>query len=219
MVQDKKTNVDLISTVGLVGPVNMPSLRLRLAGLVNDGYGTYRGLVRLLLGEAEFILGRLDPFLTPDLTRTHRLVFVCLGNINRSAFAENLATVMGLTATSIGLSTSTGTPAFPTAVATARRFGVDLKAHAATDIGNYNYIDGDLLVAMEVRHVHQLEKYGIPSKAITLLGHWASPHRIHIHDPHTLSNAYFRTCFSVIHSAVRELAIDCQEKGSPCLKS
>ncbi len=197
----------------------MPFRRLHLAGLVNDNFGTYRGLVRMLLGEAEFSLGRLDPFLTPDLSRANRLVFVCLGNINRSAFAESLATRMGLKAASIGLSTSTGTPAFPTAITTARRFGVDLEAHAATDIGNYNYMDGDLLLAMEIRHVHKLEKCGIPRESISLLGHWASPHRIHIHDPHTLSDAYFRTCFSVIHSSIRELAIDCKETGSPCLKS
>lgn len=197
----------------------MLSHQLRLAKLVNDNFGTYRGLVRMLLGEVEFSLGRLDPFLTPDLSRANRLVFVCLGNINRSAFAESLATKMGLKAASIGLSTSTGTPAFPTAITTARRFGVDLEAHVATDIANYDYIDGDLLLAMEIRHVHKLENWGIPRESISLLGHWASPHRIHIHDPHTLSNAYFRTCFSLIHSAVRELTVDCQEKGSPCLKS
>jgi protein-tyrosine phosphatase len=219
MLQEKEINIDSINTAGLFSPGNMHPLGLRVIGLVNGCFGTYRGLVRMLLGEAEFLIGRLDSVLSPDLTKTKRLVFVCLGNINRSAFAEKLATDMGLTAISIGLATSTGAPAFSTAVVTASRFGINLSTHEATDIGNYNYIDGDLLMAMEVRHAHQLEKYGIPTKAITLLGHWASPHRIHIHDPHTLSNAYFRTCFSVIHSAVRELAIDCQEKGSPCLKS
>jgi protein-tyrosine phosphatase len=203
---------------GLFGPTDMQSLGLRLGGLVNGCFGTHRGLLRLLLGEAEFLLGRLDPFLVPDLTRTRRLVFVCLGNINRSAFAEKVANGMGLDTTSIGLSTSTGAPAFEMAVTTARRFGVDLTSHIATDIVDYAYMDGDLLLAMEVRHAHRLVQHGIPREAIALLGHWASPHRIHIHDPHTLSEAYFRTCFSIVHSAIRELAIDCRGRGSPCLR-
>lgn len=210
----QNTKVD----AGLFGPDDMQSPVLRLGGLVNGCFGTHRGLVRLLLGEAEFLLGRLGPFLNPDLAQTQRLVFVCLGNINRSAFAEQVARSMGLEAVSIGLSTSTGTPAFPTAVVTAERFSIDLSAHQATDFGDYTYQEGDLLLAMEIRHANSLAERGIPRRMIALLGHWASPHRIHIHDPHTLSDAYFRTCFSVIHSAIRELAIACQGQCSPCLK-
>ena len=125
---------------------------------------------------------------------------------------------MGLDATSIGLSTSTGAPPFEMAVTTAKRFGVDLISHKATDLVDYAYTDGDLLLAMEIRHAHRLAQYGIPLEAIALLGHWASPHRIHIHDPHTLSEAYFRTCFSLLHSATRALALDCRGLGSPCLR-
>lgn len=214
----KESANDAKVDAGLFGPEDLADSGRRLGGLVNGCFGTHRGLVRLLLGEAEFLLGRLNPFLTPDLTRTRRLVFVCLGNINRSAFAEKVATAMGLEAVSIGLSTSTGAPAFPMAVATAVRFGIDLSDHQATDIGDYEYQEGDLLLAMEVRHAHRLAERGIPRAAIALLGHWSSPHRIHIHDPHTLSDAYFRTCFSVIQSAIRELAQACRGKGSPCLK-
>lgn len=213
-----ETDNDARADAGLFRPADMQSLGLRLGGLVNGCFGTHRGLVRLLLGEAEFLLGRLDRFLAPDLTLTRRLVFVCLGNINRSAFAEKVAAAMGLEASSIGLATSTGAPAFPTAVFTAGRFGIDLSSHQATDIGDYTFREGDLLLAMEVRHAHRLAQSGIPWEAIALLGQWASPHRIHIHDPHTLSDAYYRTCFSVIHSAIRELAVACRGTGSPCLK-
>jgi protein-tyrosine phosphatase len=195
------------------------SPKLRLTTLIAGSFGTHRGLVRVLLGEAEYLAGRVNRFLQPNLAATRRLVFVCLGNINRSAFAEAVAASIGLNTASIGLSASTGNPAFHIAVDTARHFGIDLQAHRATDFTDYEYREGDLLLAMEIRHAHRLAIQGIPQETITLLGHWATPHRIHIHDPHTLSSAYFRTCFSLIHSAVRELAMDCRNTGSPCIAS
>ena len=76
---------------------------------------------------------------------------------------------------------------------------------------------GDLLLAMEVRHVHELIRRGIPADAIALLGHWSRPHRIHIHDPHLHTDQYFRTCFAIIHSAVANLVEELRLGESPCL--
>jgi len=192
-------------------------VKSRFSDLISGNFGTHRGLIRLLLGEAEYLTGRLNGFLEPNLYATQRLVFVCLGNINRSPFGENVATSLGLYSTSIGLSTSTGAPAFATAVTTAQRFDIDLTAHKATNFVDYEYREGDLLLAMEVRHAHQLVALGIQPTAIALLGHWSTPHRIHIHDPHTLSDLYFRTCFSIINTAVREIAQECRRINSPCI--
>lgn len=198
-------------------PSRTNAVKDRLSGLIAGNFGTHRGLLRLLLGEAEYLAGRLDGFLRPDLRQTRRLVCVCLGNINRSPFAATVARSEGLQAISIGLSTFTGAPAFATAVSVARRFDIDLSAHRATDFLDYEHADGDLLVAMEIRHVRRLLELGVPRSAIALLGHWATPHRIHIHDPHNLSDAYFCTCFTVIQSAVRELALACRRVESRCV--
>jgi len=189
----------------------------RLKSTLAGNHGTHRGFVRYLFGEIAFLAGRLDDHATPDLARCHRLVFVCLGNINRSAFAHRVAEDAGLKVASLGLSTSTGAPAFPVAVETARRFDTDLTQHTATDLRDYTYLDGDLLMVMEIRHCKRLVEAGIPADAIAYLGQWATPRRIHIHDPHTLSEAYFRTCFTIIQSAVRELAIQARETNSPCV--
>lgn len=217
MNSERATSDKLLSQPSTEKTIATPTLRL--ATLIAGSFGTYRGLARVLLGEAEYLAGRVNRFLQPNLAATSRLVFVCLGNINRSAFAEAVAASIGLNTASIGLSTSSGNPAFHIAVDTARYFGIDLQAHRATDFTDYEYREGDLLLAMEIRHAHRLANLGIPQEAITLFGHWATPHRIHIHDPHTLSSAYFRTCFSLIHSAVRELAMDCRNTGSPCVAS
>ena len=194
---------------------NMPT---RVRRLVDTNYGTFRGLVRVLLGQAEFATGRLNRHLRPDPVQIERLVFVCLGNINRSAFGEWVARKHGAKVCSIGLSTTTGAPAFHIAVDTAVRFGIDLSDHVATNLTDYQFQPDDLLLVMEVRHAKQLVAHGIPENAIALLGNWASPHRVHIHDPHTLSAAYFRTCFTLIKSAVDNLTADLRSSGSPCMR-
>lgn len=180
----------------------------RMMDVIDVNYGTHRGLVRSLLGEAEYISGRLSPFLSMEPSKIRRLVFVCLGNINRSAFAGALAQTLGASSMSIGLNTTTGAPAFERAILTARYFGVDLTSHSATDFRDFTFIEGDILLAMEVRHARELLRRGIPSTSIILLGHWARPHRIHIHDPHMLSKEYFISCFSIIRSAVFRLLAD-----------
>jgi protein-tyrosine phosphatase len=189
----------------------------RLRHVVDTNHGTVRGFVRSFLAQCEYAVGRLDRHVAPNVQGVSRLVFVCLGNINRSAFAEQVARSLGANSVSIGLSTSTGSPAFHTAVSMAPQFGLDLTQHRATDITDYQFQPNDLLLAMEIRHARKLEAVGIPRKSIAMLGHWSSPHRIHLHDPHTLSDAYFRTCFTLIHSAVGGLVAEMRIGSSPCL--
>ena len=178
----------------------------RLSELVQTNHGTTRGCARLLLAQLEGLLGRLDPWTANANLAVQRLVFVCLGNINRSPFGAELARALGANAVSLGLSTTTGAPATERAVAEASRYGLDLSRHQATNLADYRWVQGDLLLAMEVRHVHRLIAGGIAPQSIALLGHWSRPRRLHLHDPHKLGDAYFATCFALIASAVRELS-------------
>ncbi len=196
----------------------MRSFLSRVHRLIDTNYGTMRGLIRVLLGQMEYVLGRTESYLHPRLYAVERLVFVCLGNINRSAFSEAVACGQGVHTCSIGLSTTTGYPAFHKAVATAQALGLDLTAHTATDLSDYQFRPTDLLLVMEIRHAQQLRAAGYPADSIALLGHWAAPHRIHLHDPHVLSDAYFRTCFNLLQSAVHGLVADLRVAGSPCIR-
>lgn len=176
-----------------------------LASLIAVNHGTWRGWVRHLLALADLQVGRLSPFLAADVTTAQRLVFVCLGNINRSAFACAVARQLGESAISIGLSTTKGIAATPAAIKQARYHGIDLSPHQATTIDDYLYCEGDILLVMEVRHAFALRERGVPPAAISFLGSWGAPGRIHLHDPHTLSDDYFATCFALVESAVRRL--------------
>lgn len=187
----------------------------RLSALIETNFGTFRGCVRLALGEIEYLSGRLQSFTQVNPAQVSRLVFVCLGNINRSAFADVVAKRCGVRVTSIGLTTTTGAPAYEKAIHFAPLFGCNLQTHRATNFSDYVFQPGDLLLAMEVRHARELIRRGIPQESIALLGHWAKPHRIHIHDPHTLSDRYFQTCFAILQSAVLSLVEELRNSCSP----
>ncbi|MCK7579200.1 MAG: hypothetical protein MZV65_28030 [Chromatiales bacterium] len=79
--------------------------KARFLKVLRTNHGTFRGWMRVVLGQLELISGRVEDFAHPDLGRVRRLVFVCLGNINRSAFAEQVARKLGARACSVGLST------------------------------------------------------------------------------------------------------------------
>lgn len=186
--------------------------------LVNTNYGTHRGYIRHLLGQLEGVIGPQDRFRKVDPSAVSRLVFVCLGNINRSAFAHAVGEVYNAHCASIGLATSTGARATELARSIAPNHRISLDAHRATDITAFEFQPGDLLLVMELRHAERLAKRGIPERQIALLGHWARPVRYHIHDPQTLSVDYFRSCFTVIESAVRQLVAELQAAGSPSIR-
>ncbi|CAI08549.1 predicted molecular weight phosphotyrosine protein phosphatase [Aromatoleum aromaticum EbN1] len=174
--------------------------------------------MRYLLGQLEGIVGARNRFRSVDPRKVGRLVFVCLGNINRSAFAHAVAAREPVDCISIGLSTTTGAPATETARMVAREFGLSLEHHAATDISDYCPRDDDLLLVMELRHAHRLVSHGIPAARIALLGHWARPIRYHIHDPDTLSEDYYRSCFAILLPAVRNLVNELELGNSPSIR-
>lgn len=171
--------------------------------MIRGQFGSFRGLVRLMLAHGQ-ALARRAGSPRPDLD-VQRLVFVCQGNICRSAFAHVAAEATGLRAISIGLSTHTGRPAHGPAIAAAADLGFDLSLHRATAIADYRPAPGDLLLAMEVRQLHALA--AVPQTAAVpkmLLGRYVWPF-LHLHDPYELDDAYMRHCLRRIERAVRRL--------------
>ncbi|MFB0875645.1 MULTISPECIES: phosphotyrosine protein phosphatase [unclassified Sphingobium] len=173
--------------------------------MIRARFGTVRGLVRLALSYPQLLLGRAAS-LPPDPAQVRRLVFVCQGNICRSAFAEAVARRAGYASVSIGLSAATGRPAHGPAVEAARALGHDLSAHHATDRADYHPLPGDLLLAMEVRQLHRLA--ADPRLAAVprlLLGRWGRPPMPHLHDPYGLDDRYMAVCLARIERAVLRL--------------
>ena len=172
--------------------------------LLTRNFGTFRGVIRLALAHAEVALGR-DGSLPPEPAAVRRLVFVCHGNICRSALAEAVAQDEGMQTASFGLSTSSGKGAHPPAIDVARSMGFDLSAHRTTRVEDFVTQSGDLLLAMETRHLRKLAT--IPALAGTprlLLG--SAIHVPHLHDPYHLDPAYMPVALARTARAVRVLA-------------
>jgi protein-tyrosine phosphatase len=175
---------------------------------INRTFGTWRGLIRLLLAYAELATGRLRMFQLKRPEAVQRLVFVCLGNICRSAYGHQIAERIGLPTASFGLSTSSGAPSPDVALAAAARRQVDMTAHRALDWRDFKPQPGDLYLVMEVRQARELRRRlgDRQDVQICLLGMWCKPIMPHLHDPFTLSNAYFDTAFRRVEQAIYKLS-------------
>ena len=173
--------------------------------MIRARFGTTRGFIRLMLSYPQVALG-LSARRAPDAAQVRRLVFVCQGNICRSAFADVVARHLGARTASFGLSTTTGRAAHGPAIAAAHALGHDLSDHRAIDLADYIPQEGDLLLAMEVRQLHRLAadpRLGAMPRL--LLGQWTRPMLPHLHDPYKLDDAYMLTCLRRVEQAVGTL--------------
>ncbi len=142
-----------------------------------------------------------------DWSRAKRLVFVCKGNICRSAFAEALARSIGLDATSAGLEARAGDPAEPGIREAAAARGIDLSAHSARRLDSLELRPTDMLVCFEPGQLEAAASLATAAGAqATLLGWYSQPRRPHLEDPYGLSPEYAATCLSIIDSGVRAIA-------------
>jgi protein-tyrosine phosphatase len=188
--------------------------RTSFGAFVDKRYGTIRGWVRLMLSYPQNYLLHL-PSAGLDLRLVKRLVFVCQGNICRSAFADGYARTLGLRTASFGLAASSGMPANSRALAKAAQRGVDLSPHRTTNFEEFEFESGDLVLPMEYRQLAKLRaKCSQKNVQLALLGSWASPPRPHVHDPFELSDEYFDTCIDVLTDAVDSLARDLKQAAA-----
>ena len=167
--------------------------------------GVDRRWQRLAIGWASRT-GQYERYRDIEWSRVGRLVFVCSGNICRSPFAEHLAHASGWQAVSCGTTAWPGALADPTAVSVAHGLGVDLGNHRSGHIGDIELDPTDLLVGMDIRHLHacqrRAEELGAQS---TLLGLWDGVHPVIIEDPFGRPVAEFAACFMRISDCLREM--------------
>jgi protein-tyrosine phosphatase len=178
---------------------------MSLNSWIADNYGSRRGFVRSWWCRIRNLLGGYRTYRKVDWGSIERLVFVCKGNICRSAYAGALARSLGFESVSCGLDTRFGLPADEHAIRAASLRGVDLKTHRTTPIQDLVLGKNDLLVVMEPWQVEHLkEKYGNDYE-YTLLGLWGRPESPHIHDPYGRSSSYYNHCFNYIDASVHEI--------------
>ena len=176
-------------------------------------YGSRRGFLRTYWHHLLYLLGGYREYRKVDWQSVERLVFVCKGNICRSAYAEAVAKSLGIDAISCGLDTIEDAPANREAINTAKRLGFNLQEHRTTPIMYLILRKTDLLVSMEPWQGEFLKRHLVKKHQSTLLGLWSRPILPYIQDPYGSKQPYFETCFNYIQSSVNELAKKIKNKS------
>jgi protein-tyrosine phosphatase len=144
-----------------------------------------------------------------------QILFVCLGNICRSPFAEGLFTKLagqyrldGMVAQSAGLIALPGNSATHMAQRVAAEHDVDLTAHSAQPVSEDLVSWSDLILVMEKSHSDSIvAQFPEETGKIQLIRHYAryGSKKRGIADPYGLDYEAYRFCFVDIEDAVSGL--------------
>src|SRR5262249_11567579 len=148
--------------------------------------------------------------LAGHLAPARAILFVCTGNIIRSAFAAELLRSRSLGRTdlqirSAGLNATTDGPAHPTAVECARRFGVDLGSHRTHRLDRSDIEAADVLLAMEIDHVVEIRRRFPPDRHKVYLFGCLNANAQDVADPVDAPKDVFEACFERIEYGVQRI--------------
>lgn len=185
----------------------LPRLALwrRWSELVARQHGRKRAMAAHYCYLLTYRAGCWRKFERIDWSRVERLVFVCMGNICRSPYAQVVAVEGRVPAVSAGLRAQIGAGANADAIRNANLRGIDLTGHVARRIEELNISSTDLLIGMEPPQAQRLwrTKEVRESKAqVTLMGIWNKPQTPYIADPFGCGDDYFQICYSRIDRGV-----------------
>ena len=169
---------------------------------IKHKFGSRKGLFNYIKNKILFYFGFFNNTLVIDWSSVNRIVFVCKGNICRSAYAGVLARSQGVESLSFGLDTVGGGLANDRAILMAEKFDCDLTGHRTRTYENMSFTDSDLIVVMEPSQLKEVRTRTNNQYQYTLLGLWSREKLPYIHDPYSSTEEYFETCFNIIEDAV-----------------
>lgn len=144
-----------------------------------------------------------------DWGAVSRLVFVCSGNICRSPYAAEQARAQGFAVASFGIDAAGDKPANDMASAVARARGVDLSTHVSSRMQDFVPREGDLLIAMEPRHLRAIMHMARPgSVQVTLAGLWCASGAPFLPDPYGTNTRCFDFVFRLIDESLAQMHVE-----------
>lgn len=169
-------------------------------------FGGWRAFFKHLKLLGFYYLGHYPTDKNIEWTRFNRTVFICMGNICRSAYAEHKALMEGIPAISAGIDTTSGKPADASAIRVAKLRGIDMRTHKTQTVNELNIGESDLILVMEPHQMNfMIKNCKIRTDQILLLGTLSKPVRPAIQDPFMRSDDYHNQCYKIIDSAVKSL--------------
>lgn len=135
---------------------------------------------------------------------TGRVVFVCYGNIMRSAFAtayvQRARPALASRVTGAGTHARNGKAAEPVAREVASSLGIDLSAHAATKLSDTGAGTGDLLICMDFANAARtMRTPGVDRRFVFMIGDLVGQPR-DIPDPYGNGTSASQAAFARIMS-------------------
>lgn len=173
---------------------------------IMNTFGSKRGLLRYVRDTVHFRFGFFRLYTRLEKP-PERLVFVCRGNICRSALAERVfKSHSDIPVISLGLNTHTGKGANQRLLKTAYETkNIDLSSHKTTSAEDYVPSSGDVFVCMEAGHIKEVESLGY-SGPFLLLGSFGRKKTIRINDPYSANDNFMEKTIDDIVYHTAELA-------------
>ena len=147
-----------------------------------------------------------------SISGARSILFLCYGNINRSALADVLvrayAEDSGIVVASAGFHNEDGRPADPVMVEVAAQFDLELGNIRSSCVTLEQLRDSDVIFVMEKRHYDKLlEADTALSKKIFLLGahHGVKRRSVEIEDPYGRAQHVYMACYEQIVEAVDQI--------------
>lgn len=166
-----------------------------------------RGLLRAVVWHAVAISGGLSGYRNVSLEGVERLVFVCHGNLYRSALAEQVARSFCVACVSCGVQTRAGSPAEDRGIIAADRLGFSLREHRSVPIRDVVSKESDLVLLFDPSHAPLVRSFFGEGIQIAYVGRWIPRWGPYIADPFCGSDEYLDFCFGLIFSGVRNLCL------------
>lgn len=166
--------------------------------------------------------------------RPAAILFVCMGNICRSPFAERIARrifveaetgELGITSAGIAVSGPFPPPEF--AISAGRRFGIDLEDHRSGELTEVHAVRSDMILVMEPGHLLALRaRFPAKRESMFLLPLFDDHRhasrgiyrRYNIPDPYGHDMGRFVDCYEQIARCVRGLAAAVAGRNPPALR-
>lgn len=160
-------------------------------------------------------LGLRQKKMPTDLARARSILFVCFGNIMRSAMCEVLMKqeLIGhpnvrVTFTSAGLNATAGREAHPWGLAAAPQFGVSLESHRARVLSAEHVEQADIIFAMDYQNqVELLTRYPAAEHKVFMLSAYAGPEyrSVEIRDPFYGNQEETSHCYGILQTCIQNV--------------
>lgn len=174
-----------------------------LSGYVMNKFGSKKGFLSYLRDATSCRIGLFRHYTRLEAS-PKRLVFVCHGNICRSALAEWVfRSHSDIETASLGLHTHTGKGAHPRLLKMAYdTTNIDLTAHKTTSIEDYVPMAGDIFVCMEANHIKEIKRLGYNGPFL-LLGFCGKKKTCRINDPYSANDTFMgKTIDDIVYHTV-----------------